>query len=189
MKRLVIMALVLVIVGSAVFAGAEEETDTSGSDAAMPATQMMDGYSSAEAAGVTVQWKVEGSSISVQMSAPTTGWIAVGFDPSRQMADANIIIGYVEGGEVFLSDDYGVGNVRHAPDVENGGTYDLTDVEGEEADGMTVLRFTMPLDSGDATDKPLVAGSTYKIIAAHGPDGADDYGTYHGSRGSFETEL
>ena len=46
-----------------------------------------------------------------------------------------------------------------------------------------------PQLSGDPLDKPLVPGSTYKIIASHGPDGADDFGTYHASRGSVETIL
>ena len=104
-------------------------------------------------------------------------------------ADANIIIGYVSDEEVFLRDDYGIGNVRHGADVDNGGTYDLSDVEGSEAGGVTTVSFTMPLDSGDALDKPLVSGSTYKMLMAHGPDGADDFGTYHGSRGSVEINL
>ena len=54
---------------------------------------------------------------------------------------------------------------------------------------MTSISFTIPLDSGDALDKPLVPGVSYKVIVAYGPDGADEFGTYHGSRGSFEAEL
>jgi hypothetical protein len=105
------------------------------------------------------------------------------------MADANIIIGYVENGELFISDDYGVGAIRHEHDVDNGGEDDIVDAEGEERDGVTVIRFTIPLDSGDAMDKPLVPGNSYKVIVAHGPNGADDFGTYHATRGSFEMDL
>ncbi|MCK4516427.1 MAG: hypothetical protein KAU31_14290 [Spirochaetaceae bacterium] len=65
--------------------------------------------------------RILGAFLVLLMSAVTTGWIAAGFDPSRQMADANIIIGYVADGEVFLRDDFGTGNVRHGADVDNGG--------------------------------------------------------------------
>ena len=54
---------------------------------------------------------------------------------------------------------------------------------------MTSISFTIPRNSGDALDKPLVPGVSYKIIVAYGPNGADEFGSYHGSRGSFETEL
>lgn len=189
MKRVTILLLVLIISTVAVFAGGGGESEDSSPDGAMPTVEMMDGYSTGTAAGVMVQWKIDGSAISVQVSAPTTGWVAVGFDPSRQMADANIIIGYIADGKVFLRDDFGIGNVRHGADVDNGGTDNLSNVEGEEAGGMTMIRFTMPLDSGDPTDKALTPGSSYKIIVAHGPDDTDDFGTYHGSRGSFETQL
>jgi DOMON domain-containing protein len=188
-KRLIVALTVLVLSAAGVFAGGEGESKESSMGSAMSEVEMMEGYSSAAAAGVTVQWKIDGSNLSVQMSAATTGWIAVGFDPSRQMADANIIIGYVSDGTVFLRDDFGTGNVRHGADVENGGTDNLTAVEGEESNGMTAISFTIPLDSGDSMDKPLAAGSTYKVIVAHGPNDADDFGTYHGSRGSFEAKL
>lgn len=186
-KRVFGVLLTLVVTAAVAFGGGEGESGAAAS--AIEMMETMEGYSSAAIAGVNVQWKIDGSMISVQVSGATTGWVAVGFDPSKQMADANIIIGYVENGEVFLRDDYGIGNVRHGADVDNGGTYDLTNVEGTEAGGVTTIRFTMPLESGDALDKPLIPGSRYKMIMARGPDGADDFGTYHGNRGAVEVTL
>ncbi len=189
MKRILGAFFVLLMSSAAAFGGGESESVEPGAGAGAAVVETMEGYSSASASGVNVQWKVDGDAISVQMSAATTGWIAVGFDPSRQMADADIIIGYVADGEVFLRDDFGIGKVRHGADVDNGGTDDLSNIEGTEIGGVTSISFTIPLDSGDALDKPLVPGSTYKVIVAYGPDGTDDFGTYHGSRGSFETEF
>lgn len=181
MKRRLSLALLIAFAAVAVFANGEGE--------AAPEVPQLEGFSSATAAGVNVQWMVEGDTITVQASAGTTGWVAVGFDPSQQMADANIIIGYVEDGELFISDDFGVSRISHAHDTENGGSDDIVDAEGDERDGVTTIRFTIPLDSGDAMDKPLEVGSTYKVIVAYGPDDADDFGTYHATRGSFEMEL
>lgn len=186
MKRILGTLAILVLLAGIVFANGEAEGGAA--SAAMP-TEATPGYTSVDIAGVNVQWKIDGDMISLQISAATTGWIAVGFDPSKQMADANIVIGYVADGQVFLRDDYGVGNVKHGADVDNGGTDNLSDVTGSEENGVTTIRFSMPLDSGDPLDRALSAGSTHKILASHGPDGADDFGTYHASRGSVETEL
>lgn len=154
-----------------------------------PAVPVLDGFKSADAAGVNLQWQVDGDMLHVQVAAMTTGWVAVGFDPSSRMADANIIIGYVANGELTISDDYGVGPTRHAPDTANGGTMDVTNATGEERDGGTLIRFTIPLDSGDAWDRPLVPGESYRIILAHGPNGADNLRTRHSSRGGVTVEL
>lgn len=170
--------------GSAAQAAAEPDPDQE-----TPTDGELESFESAPAAGVTVEWRVDGENLVVRASAETTGWVAVGFDPSRMMADANIIIGYVEDGQAFVSDDYGTGLTRHGPDTENGGRNDLVSFEGSEADGMTRISFTIPLDSGDAMDRPLQAGSTYRVIVAHGRDGADDFGSPHADRGSFEMEL
>jgi len=192
MKRAISISLIslvaMLFAATAAFAGAGPETQVAQAPPTAPAPAG-DGFSSGSAAGVTVQWKIEGEMINIRISAKTTGWVAVGFDPSRMMRDANIIIGYVSDGQVFLSDDYGTGNTQHGPDVKNGGTNNLSNIQGEEVDGVTTLSFTMPLDSGDSLDKVLAAGEQHKIIVAHGPNGADNFGTYHASRGSFEATL
>lgn len=181
MKKLILITGLVLLVGVIALAGGQDEE--------APDVPIEEGFSSTTAAGMDVQWMVDDDTITIRMSARTTGWVAVGFDPSQQMADANIIIGYVEDGEAVVSDDYGIGRIRHGRDTENGGTDDLISYRGEEREGVTVIEFTIPLDSGDPMDKPLVPGNTYKVIVAHGPDGADDLGTYHATRGSFEMEL
>jgi hypothetical protein len=128
----------------------------------------------------TLRWAtMPGDSLAVELSAPTTGWVAVGFDPDSIMLGANIIIGYVVSGTPTLRDDYGWQVTGHRDDLLLGGTRDLTVDGATEAGGTTEIRFTIPLDSGDPYDKPLVPGSTYPIILAMGPNGADDFSTQH----------
>lgn len=121
----------------------------------------------------------DGETLSVEISAPTTGWVAVGFDPSAAMKDANIVIGYVADGQVHLRDDWGSGHTSHEPDVDLGGSDDITGVSGSEEDGVTSISFTIPLDSGTPGDKALVPGSVFNILMAYGPDGSDGFGEYH----------
>ncbi|MDA3948350.1 MAG: DOMON domain-containing protein [Spirochaeta sp.] len=180
MKRTTAIAA-LIVLGFTVFAGGTKEIHA--------AAPELDGFSRAEAAGVDLQWRITGDALEVQMSAQTTGWVSVGFDPSRQMADANIVIGYVADGTLVIADDYGVGPMNHDRDTSHGGTDDISQPEGTEENGRTTIRFVIPLDSGDAMDKPLGAGSTYTVLVAYGPDGADDFSTYHAARGSVKIEL
>ena len=104
------------------------------------------GFSEKSAAGVSLQWKLDGEEIDVILSAETKGWVAVGFNPTQMMQGANIIIGYVEDGEVKLRDDYGSWLTSHSSDESNGGGAHVTLVEGEEKKGRTTLRFILPLD-------------------------------------------
>ena len=110
----------------------------------------------------------------------TEGWVAVGFDPSSRMKDANFLIGYVEDGQAFLSDQYGSGQTSHDSDESLGGTSDFSNLDGAEEEGLTWLSFTIPLDSGDRYDRPLSTGNSYKVILAAGS--SDGYGGYHGGK-------
>jgi hypothetical protein len=128
--------------------------------------------------GIELQWRTDDDYLYVNLSAPTTGWMAVGFDPTNQMADADIIIGYVDGGgEVMIRDDFGTSSTSHASDVSLGGTDDVMDHYGMEDNGTTMLHFKIPLDSGDMYDKVLVPGNNYNIILAYGS--ADNFTGYH----------
>ncbi len=128
---------------------------------------------------ITFTWKPEGGNLNATVKAPTTGWVAVGFDPATVMMDANLIIGYVKDEQVFIRDDYGNSLFGHAADVTGGGQDNVTNKRGTEEGGATEISFTIPLDSGDERDRKLVAGETYKVLFAYGPDNADNFKTRH----------
>ncbi|HPF33331.1 MAG TPA: DOMON domain-containing protein [Candidatus Sabulitectum sp.] len=134
-------------------------------------------------------WTIEDGSMTMTAQAPTTGWVAVGFEPTAAMKDADIIIGYVEDGTLFLRDDFGDGHISHSPDTELGGTDDVTGISGTEEGQITSISFSIPLDSGDGYDRQLTPGSTVKVILAYGPDGADDFEGYHAWAETVEVEL
>jgi len=136
-----------------------------------------------------LEWEFDEDNVTFTASAPTTGWIAIGFDPSAAMKDANIIIGYVEDGSLYISDHWGDGHTSHKADTELGGTDDVTAIEGSEEDGATVMSFSIPLESADSFDKVLADGMEIKVIIAYGPDGADNFSGYHAWAETVELEL
>ena len=195
MKRIALLTIVLLVAAFAFANGEEEARDESGTPAGemagdmerLPEGMITEFDQTVEVAGVTVSWAVMGEMIRFQMSAETRGWVSIGFDPSRQMAEADMIIGYVEDDQVFVRDDWGTGAVRHGADTENGGTDNIVDAVGFQNSGVTTIQFTIPLNSGDELDKVL--GGSHKMIVAYGPDRADDFGTYHAGRGSIDIEI
>lgn len=70
---------------------------------------------------ITFSWTVEGELLHIKLSAKTTGWVGVGFNPTKDMKDANFILGYVKKGKVKLRDDYGSSLRKHSKDTKDGG--------------------------------------------------------------------
>ena len=143
-----------------------------------------------EAAGVTFYWANDGENLHAAMAAETSGWVSVGFDPESRMQGANYVFGYVRDGQAFVADMFGTrpaGSGSHPPDEELGGSNDVLEYAGREEGGVTVIEFKIPLDSGDAYDKPLSAGASYTIIVARGS--RDDFDASHNARGSAEITL
>lgn len=115
---------------------------------------------------ITFDWKVDGDTLAVRLSAPTAGWVAVGFNPVKRMQGANMVLGYVKKGKVKVFDEIGTKPIQHAKDDKQGGTDNVTLVGGSEENGTTTIEFTIPLNSGDAQDGVIdPAGETVVLLA------------------------
>ena len=167
-NRIVFAALMLVLIAALAGAQAQQKDEN--------------GFWVTSAIGMDLKWKVEGEWLYVSVSAPTTGWVSVGFNPAGKMKNANIIIGYVQTGEVFIRDDFGSAPTQHQADAGIGGSLDIGKPSGSESNGKTEISFRIKLDSGDTKDRPLEAGKTYRVILGYGKDGADNFEAYHGDK-------
>lgn len=139
--------------------------------------------------GITFKWEPDSNYLNVILSAGTTGWIALGLNPSFEMKDANFIIGYVKEDSVYIRDDYGNTTHSHLSDVSGGGEDNIINKNGTEAEGVTTISFSIPLNSGDMHDRQLEIGKSYKILLAHGEDRADDFDSYHKKRTLINIKL
>jgi len=137
--------------------------------------------------GMYLRWKFTTDNVTFEVAGETTGWVAVGFDPSSKMNNSNIIIGYVHSGVVTVSDDFGSSVETHAVDTSSSGQNNLSAVTGNETAGWTTIRFTIPKDSGDAKDKALASGQTHVVMLAK--SSADDLTTAHTSTNSGRTSF
>lgn len=129
--------------------------------------------------GTGISWETVNGTISITISAPTTGWIAFGLEPSAAMMNADIVIGYVKDGEVFLRDDWGDSYTGHTADEDLGGSNDITVISGRESDGTTEIAFSRTLAADDEFDRTIRPGETMKVMLAFGSDDADDFSSFH----------
>ncbi|MHA1542450.1 MAG: DOMON domain-containing protein [Candidatus Hodarchaeales archaeon] len=129
-------------------------------------------------------WTINDSSIYIGMVGQTTGWIAIGFDPTTAMLDADIIFGWVDDeGAVTLYDAYSLNafGSNHPKDVDIEGTDNILTSNGTEESGVTTIEFSRNLSTGDDNDKNIPKSGTIDIIWAIG--NSDDFTSQHIQRG------
>ncbi len=141
----------------------------------------------AEANGITVSILVKGDNAEVTVNAPVAGWVAVGFDPSSRMKDADFKIGYVKDGVAYARDDFGVSNISHKEDAAIGGKNDLVSFSGTEKDGITSMTFVFPLASGDTNDATLNSGAIHTVIL--GASRSDSFTGLHSKVGKTTIKI
>lgn len=137
---------------------------------------------------MTFAWTVNGANLDIKLSAKTAGWVAVGFNPSKKMKDANIIIGYVKNYTVVISDEFGSRKTAHREDTHDGGEENVFNKSGSEKKGITTLEFSIPLNSGDIKDTAILLNGETTVILAYGPD-VDSFRTRHIFRTSKTVNL
>lgn len=139
-----------------------------------------EGWQTESYQGFNLRWRVQGSDLEVELTGPSTGWVAVGFGGSYLMHDSNIIIGAVSGSGCSIRDDFGIDSNTHVSDSSlPGGQQNVYDKSGSEASGSTTITFTTPLDSGDIYDNVLAKGQNCTVLLMCGADGNDNLDSNH----------
>lgn len=136
---------------------------------------------------LAVYSRIDGDKVRMALKAKTNGYLAIGFEPSARMKDADIILGFVKDGKATVADMFSTGPTGpHPPDEQQGGKNDVTVFGGSNKDGITIIEFERKLDTGDAKDKVIKAGDN-KIIWAISEDAA--FSGKHPKRGDGVLKL
>jgi hypothetical protein len=115
-------------------------------------------------------WKVDRADFHVKLTAPTTGWVGIGFNPSKEMKDAKFVIGYIKDGKAIISDEFGTGEIKHEAVEKLGGKSDITLIGGKEEGGETTIEFTLPLVSKDTKGGKIDPIGKTAVLLAYGID-------------------
>lgn len=128
------------------------------------------GFSPPESA-LAVCWNLRGETLDVQLRHPGKVWLALGF--GKSMANADAVIGRPDTGEVLDVFIGGYGAQAIAADARQ----DVSNAAVFFKDGITAVKFSRALDTGDAEDYRIVVdGSPTPVIwAAGGAPGFDGH--------------
>lgn len=122
---------------------------------------------------MSVNWRVVNDVIEFETSAPTLGWVALGFNATDDIENANLIMGAVVDGVARVEDRYVVAVGDHRQVEAIGGTNALMHASGEEQNGSTTIRFALPIKAVDDYHMHLQSGTEIYLIAAYSVD--DDF--------------
>jgi DOMON domain len=116
--------------------------------------------------GMTVTWKIAQERLLLTMRAPTSGWVAVGFNTLEGLAGTNLVMAAVEGQEVRLSDRYIVAPGDHRSVAELGGKPSAMLISGTEDATGTIIQFALPLHAADSFHVALTRGQSLHLLMA-----------------------
>eukprot|EP00002_Diphylleia_rotans_P009567 TRINITY_DN19957_c0_g1_i1.p1 TRINITY_DN19957_c0_g1~~TRINITY_DN19957_c0_g1_i1.p1 ORF type:complete len:377 (+),score=87.59 TRINITY_DN19957_c0_g1_i1:50-1180(+) len=136
---------------------------------------------------LTVHWKLDeaAQTINFALVAKTTGWIGIGTGPNKDMKGADIIMAKVTNGVLEIVDYYAKGNERPIRDNQQ----DFSATSGQEVDGITTVKFTRKLNTGDSDDEDLTNKlDSANFIAAFHPT-SDNLAQVHKGTGKAQVSL
>jgi len=105
------------------------------------------------------------------LSAPTHGWLAVGFNDEPTLRGTRFLIGVVQ--EASVRAELHIADPPSHRSIETlGGESDIRDLDGQRKGGQSILSFSLPHRSSDRFAVDLTSGSSIHLMLAwsHEPE-------------------
>ncbi len=134
-----------------------------------------------------VNWTAHDDHWAFELKAPTTGWVALGFNHKNDIVHTNLIMGAVEEGQLKIEDFYVVGFGNPQPVNQLGGAVAITEMSGDEQNGQTTIRYHIPKVALDKYHYNLETGKELWFICAYSRD--DDFGHHSMMRQHVKVKL
>ncbi len=122
---------------------------------------------------MNMTYQIVGDEIQIQLKAPTTGWLGIGFNSTNSIVKSDLYLPRVRNGSLEGIDMYvaGAGNPKN--DTLLGGSNNLKLINGIEDNNSTELTFRLPLPSNDKYDYTHSLSREFWLILAYSQ--SDDY--------------
>jgi hypothetical protein len=123
--------------------------------------------------GMKVSWYFQNEQIYFEISAPTDGWITVGFNQNSGIQGAYLLMGNVINGKANLVEHYTISTGNYKPITELGEISQVKNIEGEEKNNFTQMKFSLPVKTLNKYQKDLKPDMNYFMILAYSRE--DDF--------------
>ncbi|WP_422079443.1 DOMON domain-containing protein [Ulvibacterium sp.] len=128
--------------------------------------------------GISFTYTITGTNLECTLTAPTHGWVGVGFNEKNSIVGSDLLLFHVVDGKTASTDMYVKGFGNPVRDSRLGGRNSIHILEGKEKNHSTTIHFSVPLNSGDPNDFIHEVGKEFWLILAYSVE--DDFG--HHSR-------
>jgi hypothetical protein len=137
--------------------------------------------------GMSIRWHYAKERIFFEMSAPTDGWVTIGFNTTSSTEGAYLLMGSVVNGETKLVEHYTISAGNYKPLTILGEKAQVQDVTGHEKGKSTTVKFSLPVKAASKYQRNLVSGSEYVMIIAYSQE--DDFQHHSMMRTSIQVKL
>ncbi|KAA1241569.1 DOMON domain-containing protein [Aquimarina sp. RZ0] len=138
---------------------------------------------------MTVHWYHKDGRIFIKTSTPATGWVAIGFNDTSDITDTYLLMGHNMNDTPMVVEYYTVNPRNYKPVTSFNIPYQTKNISGEENMGITLLKFSLPLQQISKYQKNLSNGKEYQyhMIMAYSPE--DDFQHHSIMRTSVSIKL
>lgn len=150
-------------------------------------SQVGKSFKSTTVNGMTFQWAFDKDHLHCKATAPTKGWVAIGFNTQDELSGTNLIMGAVEQDFVTIDDRFIVGPGNHKSIAELGGSEALTLRAGDESSSSTTISFSIHQSVNDQFHHNLVEGKEYYVLLAFSQE--DDFQHHSIMRTTIKIKL
>lgn len=140
-----------------------------------------------ETGGMTVSWEHREDGIEFSLTAPTTGWVAVGFNDSDDIVGADLVMARVESGQSEARHFYVVRAGDPRPVESLGESSIVRNVDGRISDGVVEVHVRLDPALGPGRSFDLSPGTNLYLIVAYSV--SQDFDHHSRMRRHVEVEL
>lgn len=137
--------------------------------------------------GMEVSWHFSDQLIHFEVEAPTQGWVTIGFNTHTGIQGAYLLMGRIKHAKAEVVEHYTVSPGKYKPITQLGGEVNIKQISGEESNGRTLIRFSVPVEASNAYQKSLKEGLSYTLILAYSAE--DDFQHHSRMRTSHPITL
>ena len=138
------------------------------------------------AGGMAFTWSIVGEHLVGRLEAPTTGWVAVGFNDEPALAGSRLVMSAVVDGALVI-EEHVAQPPGHPTREALGGRSGLVTAAGQERDGRTTVDLILHLDPGDGLTPALARGQAIHLTLAWSHE--DDFGHHSAMRTAVDVRL
>ena len=137
--------------------------------------------------GMSISWHHQNDRIYIEMSAPTDGWVAIGFNTHAGTTGTYLLMGHIINGKANVVEYYTTSPGDYNPITTHGAQAKIQDIEGVEKGKSSTLKFSLPILATSKYQRNLTEGTAYIMLIAYSRE--DDFKHHSMMRTSVEVKL